>query len=114
MEGELVDDFIMQLSTMMDEELLTNVHLVYQDNTLTIAVKNGNGKKRPKYMKVCQKYVKERLAARRLEIEYMKTFAMLGDVLTKPIRREQFHKLVNLILGYITHLSNSHVIVRTW
>jgi hypothetical protein len=38
LEGELFEDFLMELSSMMSEDLVTNVHLVLQDNTSTITL----------------------------------------------------------------------------
>jgi hypothetical protein len=54
-EGELIEHFIMDIGRLLDDDIVTNVHLVYQDNQSTIAlVKNGAGKSRSKYMKVRQ------------------------------------------------------------
>jgi hypothetical protein len=107
LEGELIEEFLLELSNMMDEELITNVHLVYQDNTSTITlVKNGGGKARSKYMKVWQEYMKERIMTGELEIEHVKTSKMLADILTKPLGGEQYHNLVNQILGYFPYLNN--------
>jgi hypothetical protein len=57
-EGELIDHFIMDLGHLLDDDIVTNVHLVYQDNQSTIAlVKNRGRKSRSKYIKVRQEYV---------------------------------------------------------
>jgi hypothetical protein len=107
LEGELIEEFLLELSNMMDQELITNVHLVYQDNTSTITlVKSGGGKPRSKYMKVRQEYMKERVSTGELEIKYIKTCRMLADILTKPLGGEHFHTLVNHILGYFPYLNN--------
>jgi hypothetical protein len=83
LEGELIEEFLLELLDTLEEELVTSVHLVYQDNTSTIAlVKNGGGKPRSKYMKVRQEYMKERVGTGELDIKYIKTSQMLADILT--------------------------------
>jgi hypothetical protein len=63
LEGELVEELIIDLGTLMDDIFVTNVDLVYQDNQNTIAmVKSIGGKPRSKHIKVRQEYVKERLS----------------------------------------------------
>jgi hypothetical protein len=58
LEGELVEDFLFELGSMMKEDLVTNVHLVLQDNTSTITlVTKGGGKPRSNYMKVRQEHL---------------------------------------------------------
>jgi hypothetical protein len=48
---------------MMDDDIVTNVLLVYQYNQYTIALVTGNGRSMcNRYMKVHLEYVKERLA----------------------------------------------------
>jgi hypothetical protein len=107
LEGELIEEFLLELLNLMEEELITNVHLVYQDNTSMIAlVKNGGGKPRSKYMKVRQEYMRERVSTGELEIEKVKTCQMLADILTKTLGGEHFHTLVNLILGCFPYLNN--------
>jgi len=99
-EGELIEEFLLDMSALFDFEVLDNVHLVYQDNKPTITiVTTGGGKARTKYMKVREEYVKERLGTKELEIEYFRTHLMLADVLTKPLIGEDFHSLVRLLLG---------------
>ncbi len=75
LEGELVEEFIMDLSMLMNDDFVMNVHLVYQDNQLTIALvkRSTASKPRSKYFKVRQEYVTEGLATSELEIQYMKT-----------------------------------------
>jgi hypothetical protein len=102
LEGEMVEEFIIDLQVMMDDDFVTNVHLVYQDNQSTIALVKSESKThkpRSKYFKVRQEYVKERLQTRELEIEYMKTGEMLADILTKPLTGEHFHVIAHVILG---------------
>jgi hypothetical protein len=102
LEGEMVEEFIIDLQVMMDDDFVTNVHLVYQDNQSTIALVKSESKThkpRSKYFKVHQEYVKERLQTSELEIEYMKTGEMLADILTKPLTGEHFHVIAHVILG---------------
>ncbi len=55
LEGELVEEFIIDLGAMMGDDSVTNVHLVYQDNQSTTAfVKAVGGILRIKYMRVRQ------------------------------------------------------------
>jgi hypothetical protein len=113
MEGELIKEFLMDMGTMMDEDLVTNVHLVFQDNQSAIAlVKGDGGNMRSKYMKVRREYVKERLGTGEVEIEFKPTGQMIADVLTKPLGGEQYHILVETLLGkhrFVSHSSNRGV-----
>jgi hypothetical protein len=99
-EGELIETFLMDLGHLLGEDIVSNVHLVYQDNQSTISlVTTGGGQARSKYMKVRQEYVKERLDCAELEIQYVPTSKMVADVLTKPLGGELFHAHVRTILG---------------
>jgi len=99
-EGELIEDFLMELGHIMDDDLLTNVHLIYQDNQSTIAlVQKGGGKQRTKYIKVRQEYIHERLGTSEVEIAYSKTCDMLADIFTKGLGGDQFHTLAEAVLG---------------
>jgi len=103
LEGELIEDFLMDLGHLMGDELVTNVHHVYQDNTSTITiVRTGGGKARSKYMKVRQEYVKEHTGE--LESSCVKMTNMLAYILTKPLGGELFHNIVKRVLGM--YLSN--------
>ena len=105
LKGELIEDFLMDLGHLMDDDLVTNVHHVYQDNTSTIViVTTGGSKPRSKYMKVREEYIKERVRTGELDISHVKTKDMLADVLTKPLGGELFHNIVKRILGM--HLNN--------
>jgi hypothetical protein len=98
-EAELIEDFVMELGSLMDEDIKRNVHLIYQDNQPMITlVKKGGGKQRIKYIKVKQEYVHERLGTLELEIEYIKMHDMLADILTKGLGGEQLHTLAEAIL----------------
>ncbi len=63
----------MDIGVLMDDNFVTNVHLVYQDNQSTIALVKTSSKanSRSKYMKVRQEYVRERLGTSELEIEFL-------------------------------------------
>ena len=99
-EGELIEEFLLDMGALCDIAEMDNVHLMYQDNQPTITiVTTGGGKPRTKDMKVREEYVKERLETRELEIAYVPTDLMLADVLTKPLSGEGFHTLVRLLLG---------------
>jgi hypothetical protein len=94
LEGELVEDFVMEIGYMMNEDLITNVHLIYQDNQSTIMlVKNGGGKQRTKYIKVRQEYIHERLGTSEVEIEYVKTHEMLADIPLRHLAGSNFTSL---------------------
>ncbi len=59
-EGELLEDFLMDLGNMMGEDLITDVHKVFQDNQPTITlVESGGGKLHSKYMIVRREYMKD-------------------------------------------------------
>jgi len=100
-EGEQVKEFIMDLEKLMDEDFVTNVHLVYQDNQSIIALVHTTKRGKPisKYFKVWEEYVKECLATSELEIEYKKMQKMIAQILTKPIGGEHFHNIAHEILG---------------
>jgi hypothetical protein len=81
LEGELIEDFLMDLGHLIDDDLVTNVHHVYQDNTSTIAIVTTVGSKpRSEYMKVREEYIKERVRTGELDISYVKTTDMLAYV----------------------------------
>jgi len=94
-EEEKVEKLLMDNGKLMDKDLLTDVHKVYQDNISTIAlVKNGGGQPCSKYIWLCQEYVKEKLDTGKLEIDYIRTAKMLADILTKPPGGELLHSIV--------------------
>jgi hypothetical protein len=108
-EAELIEDFVMELGSLMDEDIKRNVHLIYQDNQPMITlVKKGGGKQRIKYIKVKQEYVHERLGTLELEIEYIKMHDMLADILTNGLGGEQLHTLAEAILGKQRFLYSSN------
>jgi hypothetical protein len=87
-EGELIEEFLMDMGSLMGKDLVTNVHQVYQDNqSVKSQVKTDGGNMRSRYMNVRREYVKERLATGEVEIEYKPTACMLADNLTKALGR---------------------------
>jgi len=74
---------------MIDEDVITNVHLIYQDNhsTTVLVTKKDTRQEKPrtKYMKVRQEFVRERLATGEVEVRYIKTSLMLADFFTKAL-----------------------------
>jgi hypothetical protein len=100
-EGELVEDFVMELGHLMgNTDFVTDVHLVYQDNKSTLAmVTTGGGKPRTKYMKVREEFVKERLKTWEAALQYVSTKQMLADLLTKPLGGELYHSRTQKLLG---------------
>jgi hypothetical protein len=74
--------------------------LVLQDNTSTISlVTKGGGKPRNKYLRVRQYLVKDRVDDREIEVRYVRTNKMLADVMTKPLKEEDFKWHIDRIMG---------------
>jgi hypothetical protein len=100
LEGELIEQFIMNLGHLMKEDFLKDVQLIHQDNKSTITmVTSGGGKPRTKYMQVREEYVRERLQSREVVLRYISTKDMLADLLTKPLGGELYHSLTQKLLG---------------
>ena len=112
LQGELVEDFLMEIGCMINQDVVTDVHLIYQDNqskTALVMKKDARqDKPRTKYMKVRQEFARERLASGEVEVKYIKTSLMLADLFTKALGGEQFHNLAEAILGRhrFSHFSN--------
>jgi len=100
-EGELVEDFIMELGHLMgNTDFVTDVHLVYQDNKSTfVMVTTSGGMPRTKYMKVREEFVKERLKTWEVVLQYVSTKQMLADLMMKPLDGELYHSLTQRLLG---------------
>jgi hypothetical protein len=100
-EGQLIEEFLLDMSALCDIDIMGQTQVIYQDNqpTITIVTKAG-GKARTKYMKVREEYVRERLEVKEIIIEYACTEHMLADVLTKPLSGETFHNIARLLLGH--------------
>jgi len=112
LEGELIEDFLMEIGHMIDEDVITDMHLIYQDNqsTMVLVTKKDARQEKPrtKYMKVRQEFVCECLATGEIEVKYIKTSLMLVDLFTKALGGEQLHKLAEALLGKhrFSHFSN--------
>jgi hypothetical protein len=91
-EGELVEALVADLGDLMEEEIVSETHLVYQDKQPTIKIVMDAGSKlRSKYMKVRAANVAERLTTGEVAIEYIPTSKMVADLLTKPLGGDLFH-----------------------
>jgi hypothetical protein len=83
-EGAMVEEFLIDIGSLMDVELIDTPFVLYQDNKSTITlVESGGGKHRTKYMRVRQAYVMERLGTHELSIVYAHTSKMIADNLYK-------------------------------
>jgi len=106
-EGAMVEEFLIDIGSLMDVELIDTPFVLYQDNKSTITlVESGGGKHRTKYMRVRQAYVMERLGTHELSIAYAHTSKMIADILTKPLQGEQFHRFAQAALGKLYAVSN--------
>jgi hypothetical protein len=106
-EGAMVEEFLIDIGSLMDIELIDTPFVLYQDNKSTITlVESGGGKHRTKYMRVRQAYVMERLGTHELSIAYAHTSKMIADILTKPLQGEQFHRFAQTALGKLYAVSN--------
>jgi hypothetical protein len=106
-EGELVEAFLADLGDLMMLDLVTDTHVVYQDNQPTIKiVMNAGGNLKSKYMKVHAAYVAERLSTGEVRIEYIPTSRMVADLLTKPLGGELFHRHAQTTLGRLPAVCN--------
>ena len=75
---------------------------VYQDNQSTMAlVKKGKGSSdRTKHISIRYFFVKDRVEAGDVNIEYLPTGEMIADVLTKPLQGEPFKQLRKQLLNW--------------
>ena len=70
--------------------------IVYQDNKSTIALVKQSavgGKDRKQHLKVRRLLVKELVESGKIVIRYVPTYAMLADLLTKPLQGNLFRRL---------------------
>ena len=74
---------------------------VYQDNKSTMAlVKNGkSNSERTKHIAARFYFVKDRVEAGDIQIEYMSTENMIADIMTKPLNGAAFERMRNLLLN---------------
>jgi hypothetical protein len=75
---------------------------VYQDNTSTMAMIAAGmpTSNRTRHISIRFFFVKDRVASGELDISYMPTIDMVGDILTKPLQGELFLKLRKELLNY--------------
>ena len=106
-EGAIVEELLMDLGTLLGEDLVNTPFQLFQDNKSTITlVEAGGGKHRTKYMKVRQAYVLERLSTGEMFLKYTPTTKMVADLLTKPLQGEVFHRFAQMALGRLFASSN--------
>ena len=106
-EGGLVEEFLMDLGTLMDVDLIDTPLLIFQDNKSTITlVETNGGKPRNKYMRVRIAYVAERLGTGEVYVKYVHTSKMIADLLTKPLQGEAFYRFAQAALGRLYAESN--------
>ena len=76
--------------------------ILYQDNMSTIAmIKNGRPTSdRSRHVNIRFFYIKDRVDAGEIKIQYMPTADMIADILTKPLQGEAFRKLRTLLLNW--------------
>jgi hypothetical protein len=114
-EGAMVEEFLIDLGTLMGTDFIDTPFVLYQDNRSTITlVETGGGKYRTKYMKVRQAYVTERLGTHELSIAYIHTSRMIADILTKPLQGEQFHRFAQAALGRLYAANNRGAKGEKW
>jgi hypothetical protein len=88
------------------EFLISQGHVVgpavlYQDNMSTIALANKgrSTSARTRHVAIRYFFVKDRIDAREIEIEYMPTGDMRADVLTKPLQGDLFRQMRAELMG---------------
>lgn len=75
---------------------------VYQDNMSTLSLIN-NGKsnrERTRHIAIRFFFLADRVASKEIELEYLSTENMLGDILTKPLEGKSFKRLRNKLLNW--------------
>ena len=92
-------------------------NILYQDNQSTILMlKNGRNSCTGNYRHIDVRYffVKDRINKKEIRVEYCPSRQMLGDFFTKPLQRELFNKLRNIIVGYksITTLNLQTLVIK--
>jgi len=75
---------------------------VYQDNksTICMAEKGRSTSDRTRHIAIRYFWVKDRIAAREMKVEYLPTANMLADILTKPLQGELFRALRKELLNW--------------
>ncbi len=75
--------------------------IVFQDNTSTMTIlENGiaNGRN-TKHINIRYYFVRERIEVNEIKLVYLYTRHMIADMLTKPLTKEQFSFLRDLLVG---------------
>jgi hypothetical protein len=71
---------------------------IYEDNLACIAqTKNDTQSSRSRHMDVKYHYARELVAAGVIQLTYVNTKEMMADILTKPLPRDQFHYLRDMM-----------------
>ena len=69
---------------------------LFEDNQSAIALaKNPVHHARSKHIDIQHHFVREKIESKKIEISYIATDEMIADVLTKPLARPKFAKLIN-------------------
>ena len=76
--------------------------VIYQDNQSTMAMveRGGSASDRTKHIKIRYFWVKDRVDAGEVRVEYMPTDDMVADVLTKPLQGAKFAALRAMLLNW--------------
>ena len=107
-EAELVgvDDVLPQVlwtrKFLMAQGCEVGDNIVYQDNQSAILLEtNGTGSssRRTRHIDVRFYFVKDRIAAKEMTVEYCPTGDMWGDYFTKPLQGSKFTFFRNLIMN---------------
>jgi hypothetical protein len=75
---------------------------VYQDNKSTIALaeKGHSSSERTRHISIRYFFIKDRINAGEIRVEYMPTADMISDILTKPLQGELFRTLLRKLLNW--------------
>jgi hypothetical protein len=80
--------------------------IIYIDNQLAIAIaQNKRFSEQTKHIEVGHHFIHEKLEDGSITLEYILTDCQLADILTKPLPKDQFHTLAQLMGLNGTHLS---------
>lgn len=77
-------------------------HILFQDNESAILLqKNGSGSssRRTRHINIRYFFVKDRVDAKELDIQYCPTNEMVGDFFTKPLQGKKFTLFRKIIMG---------------
>ena len=74
--------------------------LIYSDSQSAIQWGRRNEHRKSKYLDVQYHFVRENVAQRKVELKYISTKLMVGDVLTKALPRSSFEDLRNYLCSF--------------